>query len=215
MNNICKKKGMTLIELMVAMAIFSIVLVIAVGSFIQMNNLRALAMNARESQQKLRMAIEVMSRYSRQADRVIVAEEQGDQYKEVRLFFNTKDSNPANWYAVKFKFEGTPITLNEYQCKPTTATDDNCTVAGWGNPQDLLGGEVELLSDADGGVNGFRKNEPVSFRDPATMNVTDEDIVIPTSLYIRMSGVIGQNSDNLFYKNDFDIQTRIILENVK
>lgn len=215
MNNIGKKKGMTLIELMVAMAIFSIVLVIAVGAFIQMNNLRALAMNARESQQKLRMAIEVMSRYSRQADRVIIADKQGDQYKEMRLFFNIKDPDSANWYAVKFKFEGSPITLNEYQCKPVTSTAEDCTVAGWGNPQDLLGGELELLSEADGGVNGFRKNEPVSFRDPTTMEITDEDIVIPTSMYLRMSGVIGQNSANLFYKNDFDIQTRIILENVK
>ena len=197
-----KKKGMTLIELMVAMTIFSVILLVAVGAFISMNNLRAVALNAKESQQKLRMAIEMISRYSRQAEKIIMSGENDANYgySDVEMFFNL--GKPTS-YGEKFSVDRTSgnQALLYYECTPLNALYE-CT-NGWGTPTNLLGGDVKL--DAK---SGFKKNEVVTLNDSSV-----KVVAVPPSLSIKLIGAI--NNVNQFYKNDFDIDTRVILESIK
>ena len=203
------KKGMTLVELMVAMSIFSILLLVAVGAFISMNNLRAVALNARESQQKLRLAIEMISRYSRQAEKVIIGgtgslsdhDPSGVNSSDLSMYFNLEGTPKG----VKFVATSSG-QLTFFQCV-MTPTFPNFDCTNWGAGSNLLSGDVKMVWDA-APYSGFRKNKVVSLKDSTTRSVA-----MPPSLSIKLAGKIVNNKD--FYNNDFNIDTRVILENIK
>ena len=203
------KKAMTLIELMVSMAIFSAVLLVAVGAFISINNLRAVALSARESQQKLRMAIEMISRYSRQADKVITGGscDANKNCSEAMMFFNLADATSR--YGVKFSISptGYPDQLHYYECIPSSPTDE-CS-SSWGTGKNLLGNDVVLVTGS-----GFQKNADVVLRETASpLTTSQKNIANPPTLSIKLNG--SMPNGNSFYQNDFDIDTRVIMESIK
>src|SRR3989304_2648377 len=66
-------KGITLIELMVAMTIFLIVITLAVGGFISLIRLQSQTQTMTDVQQNGRIAIEQMTRLARQAESVDIS----------------------------------------------------------------------------------------------------------------------------------------------
>jgi prepilin-type N-terminal cleavage/methylation domain-containing protein len=66
------KRGVTLVEIMVSMGLFAVLASIIVGAFVMTLNMKTLVTNMKESQQKTRMALEILSRLARQANRVEV-----------------------------------------------------------------------------------------------------------------------------------------------
>lgn len=194
------RKGMTLVEVMVSITLFSIVLLVCVRAFIQMNNLRAIGLNARESQQKLRLGIEMMSRYARQADKVVISGTScGNNCSEIAMYFNINQA--ANRYGVKFQVNPSNNGgLVYFEC-PMTSAQTECT--SWGTGQNLLGSYLKLMPPS-----GFVKNEVVDLS-----TGSDPQIAMPPSLSIYLKGVMSQG--NLFYQRTFNVDTRVILENIK
>lgn len=80
------KKGFSLIEVVVAMGIFAIVATLVVGAFVTVTRMKALTSAVKENQQKTRIAMEMITRLSRQAERVVVS----DGGKTIDLYFNTE-----------------------------------------------------------------------------------------------------------------------------
>ncbi len=135
-----KKKGITLIELVVAMAIFLVVVTIAVGAFVTVSRMKALTSTMKNTQQKTRIAIEMLSRLSRQAEKVTVSPDGNI----LTLYFDIKSTNPD---AVKFALESN--TLNYYSCN--TMSDIDCSV--WDSPTDLFGADMVI----DNALSSFEK----------------------------------------------------------
>jgi prepilin-type N-terminal cleavage/methylation domain-containing protein len=82
------KKGVTLIELVVAMAIFLVVVTLAIGAFVTISRFKGLSSTMKESQQKTRIALEMITRLSGQAQKLSV-ENSGD--KLILYFKNTSN----------------------------------------------------------------------------------------------------------------------------
>jgi len=65
-----QNKGMTLVELVVAMSIFLVVMTIAVGAFVSLLRLQSQSETMTSVQQNARTALEQITRLSRQAEKV-------------------------------------------------------------------------------------------------------------------------------------------------
>jgi len=112
------KKGATLVELVVAMGIFTVVAALAVGAYVTVSRMKSLSGAMRESQQKIRYATEYITRLSKQADRVII--EPGGTV--LVLYFNSSDV--ARRDAAKFEISGTSLLYSDH-C--STFSGINCT----------------------------------------------------------------------------------------
>jgi prepilin-type N-terminal cleavage/methylation domain-containing protein len=139
------KRGISLVELVVAMGIFSIIATLVVGAFVVILNMKGLVSTMRESQQKLRVAIETTSRLSRQAEAVGISPNK----RELTLFQNVGQPTMT-------KFIITADGLYEQNCLTVNADDQACT--SWdANQIDLLGGTMKL-DITTGTGSQFRKN---------------------------------------------------------
>jgi len=91
------KKGFSLLEVVVAMGIFTIIATLVVGAFVMISQMRVLVSITRENQQKTRVAMEMITRLSRQADKVFIQ----DEGKTLILRFNT--DNPTRAMESRFQ----------------------------------------------------------------------------------------------------------------
>lgn len=121
-----RKKGMTLVEVTVAMAIFVTITTLVVGAFVTVTRMKSLTSVMRESQQKIRVANEMVTRLSRQANAVTVA----DGGKTLNLYFANND-----WI--------TAFKIKEQSGEYSLFINDNNTT-----DIDLLGG-VTILNNND------------------------------------------------------------------
>lgn len=131
------KKGVSLIEVMIAMGIFSAISAMTIAIFISMLNMKTMSSNMKESQQKLRISLEMVTRLSRQANRIVVR----DNNREVELFY----TNPG----ASIKFNITPVDSTNYKLTMsdcTTLTGRSC--ASWKEPTDLVSGLIKLNSNS-------------------------------------------------------------------
>lgn len=186
------RKGMTLIEVIVALGIFSVIATVAVGAFILVLNLKALTSTTKETQQKLRTAIEIISRLSRQANEVPTPTLSG---KELVLYFD----NPGGRLGTRFKIEtfGGKNTLTQADCTDWDTTNGtNCST--WATQKDLLEGPITLDSSSRFEISG------------TNVALT----TAPPSLSIILNGTISVNS-NAYYSNTFNIDNKVIFESIK
>lgn len=91
------KKGVTLVELIVAMAIFLVVVTIAISAFVVISRTKGLSSTMKESQQKTRIALEMITRLSRQAQKVSVSMDG----KVLDLYFDLKDNPTATRFKIR------------------------------------------------------------------------------------------------------------------
>lgn len=110
LKKIKHQKGMTLIELVVAMAIFMLVITIAVGSFVSVLRLQTQTQTMTDVQQNGRIVLEQITRLATQAEEV-------DKYGGANSDLNKiAFRNGANWIC----FEGDTGVIKKY-------TTFNCT----------------------------------------------------------------------------------------
>lgn len=115
------KKGVTLVELLVAMAIFLIIVTIVVGAFTSVSRMKALTSTMKESQQKTRIALEMITRLSRQAEKVVVS----NNGKIVDLYFNIEETDATNILGSRFEISGSELLYGE--CSGSLTCAQNIT----------------------------------------------------------------------------------------
>lgn len=184
------KKGLTIIELVVAMGIFSIVALIAVGAFITVARTRALTGNIRESQQKIRVAEETITRLARQAY-FVRTDPSASPSQWVELYF----INPARTSLTSTKFTITgPGGLQSERCASLPITLTNPVCATYDPPQQMLNGSVSLFTGS-----GFTKH---------SAGITPKMDLI---LNGRINGLVG----GPYYSDEFNLVTSVLLEGIK
>ncbi len=228
------RKGFTLVELMVAMSIFVIVTTLAVGGFVAVNSLKAVAMTQKETQQKIRISLELLTRYAKQAEFVKLVtpavtyyETSGVSSNAVEFYFNlsnydntgtaipvtTKDYRRG----VKFAIIGTELRYYECTTVSTAAAIPICT--NWIGGNNILGSEISLRSSPV----VINPSNPIESR--FTMNkkatdlvnppAVDQDTFAPPTLTIKLIGDIGAALSDQNYKDSFELETRVLLSRLK
>lgn len=193
-----KKKGITLVELIVAMAIFATVATMAVGSFVTVSRMMTLTNNMKNTQQKLRVAIEMISRLARQAPVVLVYKDATDGSSRAEMFFSLPGEAPLA--ASKFEIKdigGDPDTHSLYyaECRAGTISVTPTTTCGtWEASSDLLSGTLRLNS-----TSGFVKTG-----------------TIPPRLTVTLNGLTSAAvSNNPYYIDTMNIVNDIVLEQIR
>lgn len=115
------RKGFTLVEFIVAVSIFTIVMTVAIASFITVTRLKIVVINMKNSQQKSRTAIETIARYSKEAYSLNLSDElkdsSGNSYNPQR--FRTITIT----YGSNVNFSGTKIIKIDFSNDRTNNTN--------------------------------------------------------------------------------------------
>ena len=224
------RKGFTLVELMVAMSIFVIVTTLAVGGFVAVNNLKAVAMTQKETQQKIRMSLELLTRYAKQAEFVRLVpsgvtyfETSGVSGNEVEFYFNLSNYDNSGTVipvatkdyrrGVKFAISGTDLKYYECTTVNTTSPTPSCT--SWIGGNNILGAEIKLRSNPINNPTESRFTMNKKATDLINSPAVDQDTFAPPTLTIKLIGDIGASLSNRNYKDSFALETRVILSRLK
>jgi prepilin-type N-terminal cleavage/methylation domain-containing protein len=208
-----KKKGFTLVELLVAMSIFVMVLTMAVGAFVTISRFKTMASNMKESQQKIRVAEELIARLSRQAQSVSLTDS-----KTLLLGFNIKGLDPVNgntgdpdYKPTYMKFvltsdgSGQLFFYPEEMCQTFDVSDIKnpyCAVL----PSFSAANAVSLL----GGTNSGGK-----IKLDENISKFTEDPTIPPVLNVVLKGNINDTILASDQSSTIKIDTKVVLENIK
>lgn len=96
------KKGFSLIEVVLSLGLFTLSASLIIGAFVAVSRIKSTTADIREAQQKSRIAIEMITRLSRQAEKVIVTNEG----KDLELHFNLNNENEAMRAIFRLKDNG-------------------------------------------------------------------------------------------------------------
>lgn len=127
-----KKNGVTLVELLVAMAIFLIIITIVVGAFASVSRMKALTSTMKEAQQKTRITLEMITRLSRQAEKVVVSSDG----KDLELYFNI-NGGTENIIGAQFRISGDELLYSE--CSGSLKCTEE---SSWGQENNLYEGVI-------------------------------------------------------------------------
>lgn len=186
------RKGLTLVEIVVAMAIFLIVITVAVGAFVTIGRMKALTSTMKDSQQKTRIAMEMITRLSRQAEIVSIP-----NATELVLYFDLKGTPSASRFTIEPRCTDCEKTLYYYECPAENiTTGPDCS--NWADKRDLYTGINLLTSPEIGRDSGFIKIGSY-----------------PPKLTVNLYGKIGDLTTNTYYSDEINLNTTIILEGVK
>jgi len=210
-QNILKtnKPGMTIVELLVAMGIFTIVTTLAVGSFVAITRMRMFALNLKESQQKVRIITEMISRYAKQADAVTVSPDG----KKVEMYFKLDTVNESNQaYASSFKiYDSNGIYLMKYnECTPTPTELECLSSPTIGEGVDLFTGKMKL----DPG-SGFDINNNVILKNNSAEPLEEMPATKPSIDIVLISKLNDQTVMPYYNSDYFEIRTKVVLENLQ
>ncbi len=182
-----ERKGVTLIELVVSMGLFAIIATLTISAYVTISNMKALTSATRESQQKLRIATETISRLSKQAD-VVTLDTTGH---DLRLYFNTKTTTPTG---VRFYIDTATETIMYYNRCETAIQPNDISCSLWTEDTDMFTGSVRVR--------------------PTTAFSRINDRGLPT-LNLQIYGYFPFVADKPYYKRDFELTTTTILEGLK
>ena len=184
------KKGTTLVELIVAMAIFTVVSSLAISSFITVMRMKELGTNMKNSQQKARVALEQITRLARQADKVEITTSGGNYALKLYFLASTTKS------AVKFSF---------YSTNWANATNPNGTIYYYPCPSIVN----NACSDATGDWNDYSAGQDLfggqgilKLYNATVVNKFEIDDVLPPTLNISINGKIPGGSNNAFFSDN-------------
>lgn len=190
-----KKRGMTLIELMVAMSIFVIVMTLAIGGYVSISRTRILMGNMKDSQQKVRIANEMIIRYARQAEYIKLA----NDGSSLELYFDvdTGETPSAKKFQRSRISNTDPYDLLFYECTDSSPVARACS--NWGLGTSLLGGS----------------SGNISLMNPETNpNIFQLDGVLPSVLKLKLM-IASTVPGNSTLSDEMTIQNAIILESIK
>jgi len=181
-----RKKGSTLLELVVAMGIFTVISSLAIGAFVTVSRMKAMTTAIRESQQKLRLASENITRLSKQADVVTISGGGTD----LQLF----ETNGDDPHGTRFKIEGNQLLYSRECASILTTPTVYCESDGnWEGTTNILSENLKIVSGnfEKTGANGLPE------------------------LTVTLNGKYLDGPDSIFYRKDFEIKTSVILENLR
>ena len=140
-HNLSKNKGSTLLEILVAMTIFSLVMTLAVAAFLNIMRTKSFTSTMKNTQYKVRIATEIVNRLSREANRVKASRVEGGHFME--LFYE----NPSTTELSALRFEITADGyLMLYECANTTSLNI-CDGNNWINPINIIGEDYVVSLD--------------------------------------------------------------------
>jgi type II secretory pathway pseudopilin PulG len=183
------KKGMTLIEVLVASTVFMILISLVVGSFISFSNMKSLSTKMRNSQEKLRVALDMISRNSRQASDVNIITTNGEK----RLVLMNTDTDGNIETGSQFIIEAPDANglSNLYYLECSSTACNNFSTLSKTTGQNLLGGDIKLIY----ATSGFSRSFAVSSS---------------PYLDIILNGSNGSSSNN-YYNDNFSIETGVVI----
>jgi prepilin-type N-terminal cleavage/methylation domain-containing protein len=187
-----KKRGLTLIELMVAMTIFILVMTLSIGGFVAISKYRVLIGTMKETQQKIRVANEMIIRYSKQAEYASIAIT-GDS---LELFFDIDNATVRSAKKFAVSTDGQNDLLY-FECvtpsNSSTSCKDSSGNPNWGTSTSLLGGKDKKIFLSD------------------ISDVFNLSSSFPSVLELSLT----VSNDPLGYGGDMRIENAIILGNLK
>lgn len=185
------KRGYSLVELVVAMGIFIVVTTLAIGAFVAVSRTKALTSTIKESQQKTRIALEMITRLARQAEKVIIS----DNGDTLELYFEIKSTSP---YGARFRIDNNGLYYDECQGALNCSNTDSDTSNDWKNETNLYSG-INLI------------NDPLSLKDSMFV----KGATVPPTLDVKIYGQIESQTNNPYYEDEINLDTKIILEAIK
>lgn len=131
-----KNRGSTLLELLVAMTVFSVIMTLAVAAFLNIVRTKSYTSIMKNTQYKVRLSTEIVNRLSREASRVYASRDvSGGNYLE--LYYENEET--LDFTALRFE-----ITENQelmlYECRLALSLD-SCPDDDWINPVTIIGDE--------------------------------------------------------------------------
>ncbi|MDD3481199.1 MAG: hypothetical protein PHW75_03190, partial [Patescibacteria group bacterium] len=151
----------------------------------------------KESQQKVRIAMEMMTRLARQAEKVSVSLDGNT----LDLYFDIEEDSRSG---VRFEIDdsntGDTIednTLTYSECSSNNMSDTGVICNLWSDPIDLLGDSIYIKNVADADSNFTKVGS------------------IPPSLEFNLYTKIGTETTSSYYSDEMTLETEIILENLK
>ncbi len=183
-----KKRGITLVEIIVATGIFMILISLAVGAFITFSNAKSLSVKMRNSQEKVRVALDMMTKLSQQASEVRIVSVNNEQ----RLVLtNEATGEGGSSTAAQFIIGAPDATsgLSELYYLECSSSCGGFESVSASTGQKLLGGELKL-SSASGFSRKLVNNLPY--------------------LDIKLNGSTGSQT-KVYYSDSFSVETGVII----
>jgi prepilin-type N-terminal cleavage/methylation domain-containing protein len=202
-----KRRGYTLIELVVSMALFAVFSVIVISSFLSFAYIQARTSAMKESQQKLRTTLDFMVRQAKEADEVTI----DAATNTLTLKYNTSNAYTS---AVSYQLTGGRLIYRQCNVTSIISTYIPCTAAigSVGFPeQDMLSsnglngsGNIDLVIGS--GASRIEWNSP-------TNGTNDEKMNMPASIRIVLSGRSRYGGGvTTMFDDDFSLETLVMLE---
>jgi type II secretory pathway pseudopilin PulG len=196
------KRGMTIIELIVAITLFVTVITLVLGSFVSISRTKLLVSSMKESQNKIRLISEMITRFGKEADRAKVTE----GGRVVEFYFYKKDNVSGETSEVSkkmFKLADGGESLVYYSCPSNPASpldpvaDEDCSSEELLNVTDL--GYKYQIQDRSG-ANSY--------------NIFSKRNTIPPTLELKLK-MLNITTTNNHFDDSIELTNLIILENVK
>lgn len=140
-HNLSKNKGSTLLEILVAMTIFSLVMTLAVAAFLNIMRTKSFTSTMKNTQYKVRIATEIVNRLSREANRVKASRDEGGHFME--LFYENPNTSELSALRFEITEEG---SLMLYECTSAISLNE-CDGDNWLNPINILGEDYVVNRD--------------------------------------------------------------------
>jgi prepilin-type N-terminal cleavage/methylation domain-containing protein len=200
--NKSRQKGFTLIEMIVSMAIFTVVAVIAVGALLKVMDANRKSLNLKTAINNLNFALESMSREMRV----------GGQYLLIKNNIETVtiDSNNYAYYDGITEFPGSEINISDWLIafKSSKAVDSDCIIYSYR----LYGGKLQKAQqslNAGGSCDSITNDSYYDLISPDIKIIQSRVVVDNTAQpYVTFwfKGSIGSKEKDT---TEFSIQTRV------
>lgn len=195
-----RKRGFTILELLVSMTIFLTLTTLLIGAYVAVVRTKGLATTRKETEQKTRIALEMISRLSKQANKVKTTNDlsktDGETRRNLFLYFEDEGNGPT---VARFYSATNQIGLLYYECpksKVTSLASTNFCTGNW-----VGQGGIDLFAGTLN--NRIQVNSAIFTKDGG----------IPASLKVDLDlTTIGPNA---YYTDNLSLSTQTILENLK
>lgn len=196
------KRGMTIIELIVAITLFVTVITLVLGSFVSISRTKLLVGSMKESQNKIRLISEMITRFGKEADKAKVY----DNGSSVDFWFYKKNSAGVTQSvtAKKFVLSAEGESLVYYNCQTNAGTITNPVF----NNTDCA--KEELLNVTDLGY----KYKVLDRTGANTYNIFSKRNTIPPTLDVNLK-LLNITTTNSHFNDSIELSNIIILENIK
>lgn len=180
------KKGFTLVEFIVAVTIFIIVMTVAVGSIISLSRYKIMLLTMKETQEKGRIALEMISRYAKEAKTVEVQNSinptdpvENQKFKTVYLTYNSDVSISEK----KIEINGSDLSICDYDSAAAVCKTGTIVYLAGGGRKVVLDGSTNYFIKRGNTTSELEMN--LNFSNPSTVFVFDDSLALNTIVLLE------------------------------